>query len=440
MARKVSFDVLKNVMKIAAPIAGGIITAGGPIFLGPAGAPVAALANVALGAAAKLAETAMDDPESATGGAPANVDGYAERALLAEASLQAVVRMDSQVLRKSGTLDEMEKVFKTLRPRVEMLAPHVLKGLIEPALKIALAEIREPHLSKETALSDQRTEIALSGEDSSESAIDPRVGDFMQGLLAPTQVLGGEESFFDTLGKVLNTAVHVVPPILGTVNTGMNILGGLFGGAESGGLSDQTDEMNETLMTLGHRAIMGEAALQALMTLPRQQLEEEGMFDSIKQAVQKIGQTVIKAAPGVIRTVGPIVLKALAGAESDLVSLTPPGASGVQPAKEDDVSAGVVRPRPAKRSSLLDMLNGDDSAASGFKDPTPPATTMINGDANGDHVGESGPFNDGGVAGGKDTRIKRGDNSTSAQTAISKEFTKWVELNRGAQTGAREPA
>ena len=84
---------LGDAVKISGPILGTVLQTGPPLVLGPLGAPVGAAAGVPLSAAAKLAESA-----TAKSGFEqfAKLNGVAERALLGEAALQAVLSLDPE--------------------------------------------------------------------------------------------------------------------------------------------------------------------------------------------------------------------------------------------------------------------------------------------------------------------------------------------------------
>jgi hypothetical protein len=79
------------------------------------------------------------------------------------------------------------------------------------------------------------------------------------------------------------------------------------------------DEQNKSFQTIIHRAIMADCALQAIETLNEKQLQEltlspanagneEGIIDSIKTRVQKIGPVALKYAKITIRKHLPVLL------------------------------------------------------------------------------------------------------------------------------------
>ena len=66
------------------------------------------------------------------------------------------------------------------------------------------------------------------------------------------------------------------------------------------------DSTAEAFEIISKRAVMGEAALQAVMKMEPEELNAEGFFDTMKTAMQKIGSTVMNNAPKIIKAVPPI--------------------------------------------------------------------------------------------------------------------------------------
>ena len=95
------FDVLKRVTKIGGPITSHVLNTGIP-FLGPIGEPITAIAGTALGTAGRMAE-ALEQ------GGYDHIDttGIPERAILAEAALQTVLKMGPQTMEEIGVLNAM---------------------------------------------------------------------------------------------------------------------------------------------------------------------------------------------------------------------------------------------------------------------------------------------------------------------------------------------
>jgi hypothetical protein len=333
------FDILSSIddiVKKAAPAFSSILTTGSP-FLGPIAGPITAATGVAIGVVGNLCESTMD------GSIPSakknlSFDGCAERAVLAEAALQTVLGIDKEDSISEQILKDMETTYRSLAPNMKKLAPKLLPVLMDPALRIAMDDLSKPkpNISVGGAESfipgpPRPLKNAQITESTSES-VDPEAEAFMVGLLGPTKVVAGEEGFFDTLGSLIKTGMKYGKPLLREgVKLGFKKLEGVLadkdsGSAEAGWDGDANPNI-DALYKLSQRAVMGEAALQALMKVPRKQLEslsivrddggigarEEGFFDSMKTVMQGIGRQVVATAPSVIKAVTPVILNLLQG-------------------------------------------------------------------------------------------------------------------------------
>ena len=307
------WDVLNAVKQVGGPIAKGVISAGLP-FLGAAGLPVAALANVALGVAGKLCESSMEEQESSL---PTRLSkqGFADRALLGEAALTTVLNMKDDA-RPEGLFDMMEKAYSSLAPVIKKVAPKVLSPLMESALRITLENVAKGHQDPSVSTTRQELKQAEGGDDDVE---DPATHNFMQALLAPTLVVEGEEGFFDDLGDHIRRGLKAGRPFFRTAVKGLALLDSVLPESTMEG-----DSTTDAFDIISKRAVMGEAALQAVMSLEADELKAEGFFDSMKTVMQKIGSTVIKTAPSVIKAVAPIVQGLMQGQESALELALPP--------------------------------------------------------------------------------------------------------------------
>lgn len=103
-----------------------------------------------------------------------------------------------------------------------------------------------------------------------------------------------EEGFIDIItagvrfaGQGLITVAQHGLPLLADA-----ILGAESFEAESASAQQPSQAFSADL--LAHRALVAEAALQAVMKLPAQQLQEEGFFDFISDAVKTIAPVAMK--------------------------------------------------------------------------------------------------------------------------------------------------
>ncbi|KAH0541692.1 hypothetical protein FGG08_003855 [Glutinoglossum americanum] len=322
---------LKSAVKIGAPIASNVLQAGLPILFGPIGAPIAALASVALRAAGKAAESSSAS-ESFSLNARQD-DGLVERAILAEAALAGVMALNKKTLAEENLFSKMKDVAKVLSPVVKEAAPKVMGVITEPALRVALDTLNDQNkggAATESAFAPgsrptgralrsagQDFHAALTG--ASLKGVDHNTRAFVDALLEtpPEESIWGDIAA--TLGSV---AINALVPA-GQVNSMLN--DGLTALARSGSEANfGEDDSTISLDGLHQRAMLGEAALQAVMQVPVERLQEEGFFDVVRTAIKVIAPKVIKAAPGIIKAVAPVVQAALGtGAESTLRVVAP---------------------------------------------------------------------------------------------------------------------
>ncbi|KAL4974138.1 hypothetical protein BDW66DRAFT_153180 [Aspergillus desertorum] len=68
----------------------------------------------------------------------------------------------------------------------------------------------------------------------------------------------------------------------------------------------QDDEFPLSIECLPLRTVVAEAALQAILRVQQQDLEDEGLFDTMHGVIRKHGPIVVKIAPALIRKVAPV--------------------------------------------------------------------------------------------------------------------------------------
>lgn len=299
---------------------GEVVSGAAPIiapFLGPIGGPIAAIAGTAIGTLAGRTESAYDDPQEAAKAA-------ADRAVLAEAALQTVLKMEpNESLVK--VIGHMEECYKSYAPNVKHLAPKLAPVILDAAQQInANGEYNALNSRPRPTLPPRRLRT-----DGAESAFG--VSDFTAALLQrEVQPLVGEEGFFDGLGSAISSGLRIAKPWLAKgAKLGLSLLNDHLS-AESA--FDSTPSVSaeaiQAAELVTQRAILGEAALQALDKLNKNDLAkvrvvhdplapaavggEEGFFSGFTSVVQKISGAVKKHAPGVIKTILPIAQNLLA--------------------------------------------------------------------------------------------------------------------------------
>ncbi|KAL8705089.1 MAG: hypothetical protein Q9201_001772 [Fulgogasparrea decipioides] len=320
-------DIIKSAVKVGAPMLGGALKTGFPMALGPLGAPIGALAGMALDAAGKLAESVEAesfDPSEAR-------QGTMERAILAEAAFTAIQNMNMHPEEQESIFSDMKEYVMKSVPTIRKVAPHVMGTMMEPALRIAMNSL---HNSNQNGYGGAEAFEDHSGEpfrlNVSYSTRHNQRGDrnteaFVQGLRTAIgrKALGDQESeegFFD----VITTGCRSFK--LNTVAAGgLTALAKVVGDVlppnwheESTGVGSAAPSVLSST-NLANRALVSEAALQALMKLPPHTLEEEGFFDAIADNLRKIAPVVAKVAPIVFGNLTPVVgnlIKAATGQEA----------------------------------------------------------------------------------------------------------------------------
>ncbi|KAK3375574.1 hypothetical protein B0T24DRAFT_697817 [Lasiosphaeria ovina] len=307
-------DILNKGLKVVAPIATTVLKAGLPLALGPLGVPIASLAGVALSAAGKLAASATGT--EADLGKAYTFDGVAERAVLGEAAIAALRHMGNDKCQEEGLFDSMASTIMTMAPTVRGVAPKILGAVTEPALRMALDSLSKAQTGgTEDTFAEPPIRVPKSHETDTVGLGLRR----QQNQEAFIQALGASltsqdaEGFFDVLssvGDVIGKGLRVVGPIIGSVaKAGLPLL---LGGTEA-----DLSPPPFTFEGLSERALIGEAALLALMDMPVDKLQQEGLFDVMKKVVTTIGPIVLKTAPAVIKAVTPLVQGIMQGKGQD---------------------------------------------------------------------------------------------------------------------------
>ena len=282
-------DTFRSIARIGGPIVKTLINVGTP-FLGPAGIAVSALANVALARAGNIAsggtESAFDSSDN---------EGLVERAVLGEAALHTVLAMPVEKVQRLGIMSAIKQNYDTLPKASDDVAPKILAPVLESALRITHQHQLEPTQS-------------VAGP-SKQGAVTAAEEAFCEYLGKPSTArptgLGSEEGFMDVVGSVgdfIKKGLAFGKPIaISMIKQGLNKL------ASQIPESSIDDNNSEHLNHLAKRAVMGEAALRALTSLPPQELKEEGFFDTIFNTIKSVAGTVIDHAPTIINGVTKVV-------------------------------------------------------------------------------------------------------------------------------------
>jgi hypothetical protein len=315
------FDLMKQGIHFGGPIVKDILGTALPFALGPLGGPVAALAGIAISSAGKLAETSTGAESAVPGADP--LDGVAERAILAEAALTAMMKMDNHVLAEEGFFDDVWSIAKKILPVVKNVAPKVLDVVAKPALQLALESLNKGHGAE--GFYDQPEEMPRSGRPPTALCITGNTG--AEAFMDRLEHAGGQsaEGFIDDIGRIASKGLQSAGPVLSFVaKHGLPLLQGAFAEADMGDVPPPPPVL-AGMDGMHQRAVLAEATLQAALKAPQHILEEGGFFDFMSAAVSKIAPVVLKAAPALIKSVGPVVDSILKQQKGGTESLSIPG-------------------------------------------------------------------------------------------------------------------
>ncbi|RGP80076.1 hypothetical protein FLONG3_1847 [Fusarium longipes] len=239
--------------------------------------------------------------------------GVTERALLAEASLQAVLAIEQS--------DELDEIVAAMKQNWTANAPDVeqLAVLLAPYLSEAARYIIEYHQEDDisqtaTATTTKRRHLGIR-----QFSFDENTKAFVKGLFAPTLILAGRQDVFSSLGPVLRGAVSAVEQIaceagkIAVSEITPKLLKKYTGPTPSPGDVEAT-------RVLVQRAIMADVAYQALSTLSQQKLQALKMiplddeipqcdviFDYIKFVIQLIAPPCLHDAKQAVHKFMPLL-------------------------------------------------------------------------------------------------------------------------------------
>ncbi|WDK18418.1 ATP synthase F1 [Colletotrichum graminicola] len=363
------FDIIKSIAKVAGPVVSGVTP-----FLGPIGGSIGAIAGGILSTVGG-AESALVDGNTSNAVENSINSGATERAVLAEASLQALLELeDSQ--ETAEVLRTISSKYNAFRPKLDAIAKISQPQLTEAGLYLAHRQIAQ--LQEKGVFGTQESEIELPRvplqgiNQSTLSRYEGQQEAFAQGLMAPTRPVSDEEGFLDFLGPVLSKGISFAKPFIASAAQGAlgGILNHLGGGAESSFDAPPGTHEHATLLAF-KRAAAAEAALQTLMELPKHKLDrlyisspragEESIFDVIKAGVQKIAPAVIDIAKTAVRKVVPVIVDAASQKIKDAVD--PERRSATQNnsdsySRNSASQTNVIRPKPSVRDMFVQASKG----------------------------------------------------------------------------------
>ncbi|KAJ7860688.1 hypothetical protein B0H14DRAFT_2744005 [Mycena olivaceomarginata] len=329
IVEKSFLSVLTSVARI-----GATVPQQGCPLLGPVGTLVGTVAGGLLGAIANQESINVLGDANAELSAGSFAPGVAERAVLAEASLQAVISLFNNCTSNDPIVNKvmahMSHNYVLNAPNVDALSTRLASQLTECALDIASQRsniaMMEP-LHREGELQRQYPEAPINPS-SAESGFNLENQDaFAKGLLEETHPFSGrEEGAFNFLLPLLAKALSVSKPLVSPAATDLvNQLVSCIGrGSAEAAPSPLSTRNSQAVHLLFQRALVADTALMALLSLPDDELKklnitlpvqqksdqrEESIFDFIKTAIQKIGPFTLETAQGAIMRFAPILVE-----------------------------------------------------------------------------------------------------------------------------------
>ncbi|GAB1319970.1 hypothetical protein MFIFM68171_10180 [Madurella fahalii] len=299
-----------SVLNVAAP------------FLSPVGGPAVAFAGAALSFAGSIGDANLGGAESAI---PVNNDykGFIQRGILAESALSTILDLPMGKYMQLGLNEKLKEAYNNAGPFVHGLGPRILPVVMQPVATVGLDAHRKEHVKYERLKKNEPESSASAPQKLQYPALpeatEVSVADFLTRMWADTVETADEvldkDWFFKQLGNVIYDGVLNGRTCTNYAPSGLNLLSSIAAAKGTGFPQSDTDSQ---LHVLSLRAMLGEAALQRLISSDHDKLQEEGYFDTIKYA-QDIGRQAM--ADWVMPRVTPIVLQLLRGQ-----TLPPPGA------------------------------------------------------------------------------------------------------------------
>lgn len=239
--------------------------------------------------------------------------GVPERALLAEASLQAILAIEQS--------DELDEIIASMKENWTASAPEAdqLSELLAPYLSEAAQYIVEYHQQDDIAQVAtkqlKRRNLGIRQFPNNENT-----KAFIKGIFEPTLPLAGREDVFSSLGPVLRSAISTVEQIVCQAGkTTVDTLVPRLLAKHTGTTSSASDV--QATRVLVQRAIMADAAYQTISTLSKEKLQvlkvipldgdgpqDETLFDFIKMVMQRDGPVCLHDAKQAVDKFIPLLL------------------------------------------------------------------------------------------------------------------------------------
>ncbi|KAK3370999.1 ATP synthase F1 [Lasiosphaeria ovina] len=308
LARQLLRSSLSQAQKVVEDIPDKILNAvPSELSFGPeAGPEISILAAAAIATAGRLAADSQSGSHAESLAASRPYDGIIGRALLAEAALQHFSSKALNPNEKKQVEEFMAPVVAGLAPFVIKVAPRLIKGVLEPGLRLLLSRI-----------AGKTTPKAVRSENGQAAELDTGFGralagqelDFFDALVKAARAdRDSTESFtsaLTTFGDFIGSAFKKAGPVLADVaKIGLPLL--LGGG---GSTTEAAPAATTSLDPLAHRAIVAEACLQSFVQMHTELSSDkrEKFFKFLVDRAKVLGPKLVNVAPFAVKLVGPIV-------------------------------------------------------------------------------------------------------------------------------------
>ncbi|OQU98653.1 hypothetical protein CLAIMM_04405 [Cladophialophora immunda] len=287
---------IKKSQEVVADISSTVVDWDTPLTFGSkAGPQIAILASAAIAAAGRLAADSVNGSNVELLAQTRPYDGVLGRAILAESALQYFFDLsaDDQKVHRGA----MGPQVVALKPFVAKVAPRILKGTLEPSMRLLLSNLAG---SISTSPKRNTTRPAAAEKD---TGFGRKLSDdeekFLNGLVNEVND-NAIESFFSTLttiGDVIGSAFKKAGPILKDVaKIGLPLL-----------LGTESGELPPTpLDPLAHRAILAEACLQTFVGI-QDDATKKRIYPKIIDKLKVLGPVLMRASPFMAKYIAPVV-------------------------------------------------------------------------------------------------------------------------------------
>ncbi|KAK6537416.1 hypothetical protein TWF694_011603 [Orbilia ellipsospora] len=293
-ARSVHADIPSTILDSDKPIS----------FGSDAGAQMGILASAAIATAGRLAADSVNGSNAEALASTRPYDGVLGRAILAETALQCFFELSAS---SQETFTEfLGPVVASLTPFCMKVAPKLLKGILEPSMRLLLSNMNvklDDNNKRDTRADAAETDTGFGRKLTDNETV------FMNGLLSKVDHSAVESfySTFTTIGDVIGSAFKKAGPVLLDVaKFGLPLLLE----TDTGASQPQTN-----LDPLAHRAILAEACLQAYIAMPETDKRKSGLYSKIVNKLKNLGPKLVKASPFMVKFVAPIVADILREAD-----------------------------------------------------------------------------------------------------------------------------